>query len=408
MRRALLRAGTALASLLILECGVTLLAALQNKTPFPRAAIRERLFGFPGPGPGPEHAPHPAWPTDRLHPYLGFVNDPAVDGWGNEQGFSGAVLPPQDAEKRFSVVLTGGSVALRLHEHQAELLRIIRKAFSPGDRKVELSYWALGGFKQPQQLMTLSLMLALGARPDVVLALDGFNEVALPYAENLPRRVPVEFPREWDLHTARAVGLRSAIRLGRLSLLAERRHGLRMLFRQAPFRWSSTALFAWDNLDRILQASQQRIEGEFQDRTADRSAGAPEKERVLEDSVRLWKESSLQMARLCAANGIAYRQFLQPNQYHEGSKPLSRKEVRIMSAKDRWTADVRLAVRAAYPQLVAQGSALRKQGVAFHDLTQIFRAEHRTLYVDNCCHLNRQGNRLLIDAMGRALTDGAP
>ena len=45
--------------------------------------------------------------------------------------------------------------------------------------------------------------------------------------------------------------------------------------------------------------------------------------------VDLWRDSSLQLARTCGANGIEYYHFLQPNQYFEGSKPLSAEEQRV-------------------------------------------------------------------------------
>ena len=43
----------------------------------------------------------------------------------------------------------------------------------------------------------------------------------------------------------------------------------------------------------------------------------------------LWKQSSLQMKHLCDAGGIRYAHFLQPNQYIEGSKPMTAAERKI-------------------------------------------------------------------------------
>lgn len=46
--------------------------------------------------------------------------------------------------------------------------------------------FATDGYKQPQQLMILNYLLALGAEFDVVINLDGFNEVSLPRLKTSP------------------------------------------------------------------------------------------------------------------------------------------------------------------------------------------------------------------------------
>ena len=40
-------------------------------------------------------------------------------------------------------------------------------------------------------------------------------------------------------------------------------------------------------------------------------------------SARTWAESSFQMHAVASAKGIRYFHFLQPNQYIEGTKPMS-------------------------------------------------------------------------------------
>jgi hypothetical protein len=55
------------------------------------------------------------------------------------------------------------------------------------------------GWKQPQQPLALSYFLSLGAKYDVVMNLDGFNELALPFLNNLRAGVYPFFPRLWNL-----------------------------------------------------------------------------------------------------------------------------------------------------------------------------------------------------------------
>ena len=106
------------------------------------------------------------------------------------------------------------------------------------------------------------------------------------------------------------------------------------------------------------------------------------------------------MHLLCQGMGIEYYHFLQPNQYVPDSKPLSAEEV-----ADAWRANhpYRTPALEGYPRLVRYGRRLRRNGIAFHDLTGIFRERPETLYRDTCCHLNQAGNTLLAEAIRRVI-----
>ena len=103
----------------------------------------------------------------------------------------------------------------------------------------------------------------------------------------------------------------------------------------------------------------------------------------------LWRRSSLQMHRLCAANGILYLHFLQPNQYVPGSKPMGRAErARAFDEQQPY----RRPVEEGYPWLQRAGAALSRDGVRFHDLTRIWEDVAEPRYHDTCCHVNRTGS----------------
>jgi hypothetical protein len=44
-----------------------------------------------------------------------------------------------------------------------------------------------------------------------------------------------------------------------------------------------------------------------------------------------------------------------------------------------------------YPFLVKAGNELQAAGVKFADLTMIFSEHRELLYIDDCCHTNREG-----------------
>jgi hypothetical protein len=47
---------------------------------------------------------------------------------------------------------------------------------------------------------------------------------------------------------------------------------------------------------------------------------------------------------------------------------------------------------------------LQDAGIDFHDLSQLFAEHGETLYIDNCCHFNGDGNELLARVIAQALS----
>ena len=90
---------------------------------------------------------------------------------------------------------------------------------------------------------------------------------------------------------------------------------------------------------------------------------------------------------------MRYYHFLQPNQYVPASKPIRRDEAAIATRNDAY----RRSVEAAFPLLREAGRALTAKGVRFHDLTNAFADHPEPLYIDNCCHFNKQGNLIVAD-----------
>jgi hypothetical protein len=343
-----------------------------------------------------------------LHPYLGFVRNPDVERHVfssriveepvNEYGFFGpSPLETGDAET-VNVVITGGSVATDLYLRSSEVLRTeLRKSPLLADREIRVLCLALGGIKQPQQLLALEYFLSLGASFDVVINLDGFNEIALPFAENLPAGLPVSHPRSWQLYTAQLTEQRSAMLVVRMSEKRRQIERARGFFSRAPLRHSSICLILWDRLHVGLRSELMALEERLRDLLPGSQPGRHPSsmrpiEEVLVEATGLWNRSSIQMWEICRANGSVYVHVLQPNQYVPGSKPLDAAERRLA-----WPPDFahRRAAEQGYPLLIAAGEELKRLGVPFRDLTRIFEAETGRIYVDSCCHYNQRGNDML-------------
>ncbi len=96
-----------------------------------------------------------------------------------------------------NVVILGGSVAKSMG-------KIMETAFQRICR-VPPQVVALGfpGYKQPQQLLALTYFLSLGAEYDLIINLDGYNDIVLPFTDIYRVGVNPFFPRNWNLRIAR-------------------------------------------------------------------------------------------------------------------------------------------------------------------------------------------------------------
>ena len=123
-------------------------------------------------------------------------------------------------------------------------------------------------------------------------------------------------------------------------------------------------------------------------------------QQMFAELAQLWKNCSLQLHRICDANNIAYYHFLQPNQYFEGSKPMSAEErVAVILPGHPYSE----GVMKGYPLLKREGDELVKLGVRFTDLTMLFANTQAQAYRDNCCHCNELGGKMLAQAVADAV-----
>jgi hypothetical protein len=60
-------------------------------------------------------------------------------------------------------------------------------------------------------------------------------------------------------------------------------------------------------------------------------------------------------------------------------------------------------VEAGYPVLRRRGAELAAAGVAFHDLTGVYRTHAEPLYTDSCCHVNERGYQIVGAEMARLI-----
>jgi len=351
-----------------------------------------------------------------IHPYLGAVMEPQSDGgrltvdgkYGiTEYGFIDNDLPIHKRSRDHVIVgFLGGSVARQMSINASDrLAQELTTIPEFAGRTFTFVRLATNGYKQPQQLMTLTYFLMLGAEFDVVINLDGFNEATLPGIDNVPAGVFAAYPRDWAKLIASDISSEFNRMGGYISYL---RQGQRDDARHAasfPWNYSPTAQLIWTlrnhRRDEKIMAQQESMNRFTEEKMPYCRSGPSQKfdspAQIEEHCTEIWSQSSLLLHQLCTARGIRYFHFLQPNQYLEGTKPIGSEEAKQAI---RLNVPYRAAVQSCFPLLRIAGTRLSEQGVSFFDLTEVFIDHPEPLYEDNCCHVNKAGDLLMAGAIG--------
>lgn len=351
-----------------------------------------------------------------IHPYLGFVHLPS-DGQAkslvtglpfdppcpiNRYGFMGDADLLKSGPDRFNVLVLGGSVANQLFcMGRATLAAELASDQRLAGRRVQVLGLAISGWRQPQQLLGVVYYLSLGGQFDVVVDLEGYN-LARDSAENVEQlHAHFDYPGDWQF-LGPTMSEASIVRAARIMDLRERRRALAERF--APFQFSALAQLTWLLWDRGYerQARESSVElkaasgAEAAYSFAERGPRIPELN-TRGEIVRLWRDAATQLGRVVRANGGQYFEMLQPNQFIEDSKRFSPEERKCCVQPD----DVRVPrlLNDYYAAFAAEGRRLDPAVVHFGDLRYVFRDTKEQVYVDNCCHLNEAGTRIVARAI---------
>ncbi len=378
------------------------------------AAVRGVVTNLNDPVPRPEQEEQEdrdaALTRESVHPYLGF------DALANAPVFAqqAAYAKQPEADLSYEVLIVGGSVSARFNDFGGRELRKLLSA-DPRlrDRPVRLLRHGRGSYKQPQQLFVLTYLLTLGVRPDAVINLDGFNEVALGNQNGHSGTYPLypSLPRwghlargafgNWDvievlhrIHTLRDRARRTAGTVERLGL-----HRSAVLGRLVRRRMVGYQVKTAEAHELYLAA----VEEDHNSLVVRGPRFEPGTEQHLEIAVRGWAECSRAMDAICRDRDIYYLHVLQPTLHDAGSKPLTEEERASSTAVDTWIE----GVQRGYPLLRAAIPELRAAGVRFHDASQVFADDERTLYFD-ACHFEAPGHEALARSIAAAFLESLP
>lgn len=340
-----------------------------------------------------------------LHPYQGWEVMGSVEQHLAESSRLGAGVRDQD----FELLIVGGSVADVFGQYgAARLEERIRADPRFAGREVYSYKYARGGYKHPQIVFSVQYLLSLGYTPECVIAIDGFNDVALSNENASMESNPI-LPSTMHWRTLAMNGTGDRVSVRQAAAIVENLGDIEWWTSRAvetgAYRSALLGTIAFSRVQ-DLQKRTRVMTKEYANRLADLGAryvvaGPPFDGRGLpavQRGVKAWEEGSRTLRALCEARGIRYVHVLQPTLHDPGAKPMTDEEREKGVIGTTWLEGVTLG----YPLLREAGARLASGGEDFHDASRIFADDARTLYFDSC-HFGVEGNLVLAEFVADAL-----
>ena len=352
--------------------------------------------------------------ADVLHPYFGPIHRPGVRPETNNIGFGSTQSFPyvRANDRQFLVGIFGGSVARAFCDRGTpRLIAALQRDPALAGREIVPLCFSHEGYKQPQQLIVLAYFLSLGQQYDLVINIDGFNEVALGSRNNEQGR-DISMPSPIHINPLLNLIDQATLTPARIQALARISHDKERLNQLRDRMRRNRIAAVHVALDRYYMFTMNRYQAEvaaYDALPSNPSASSillltpPTRKRdgpgvVYEDIANGWTTASGLMHDLLAARGVPYLHVLQPNQYFT-RRAFGAEEARLALNS---STPFKRAVEDGYPVLQRAAATLggREQ---FLDGTMAFDNEQAAVYEDDCCHYTDRGYEILAELIaGRA------
>lgn len=361
--------------------------------------------------------------VERFHPVFGFIQKPSADfrpGFKvNNYGFISPYDYPLKKTKnnQFFIGVFGGSVAsdYAIFQVQNQILPKYLKQL-PGlkDKEFVILSFATGGYKQPQQLLILNYFLALGQELDMVVNIDGFNEVALANLNN-KNKVDLAMPsiqHIWPLANFANNSLSTKAMEATLRIQENKtriNQGLSSLQHCSLAACDALISVYVQNLVNNYKTDVIKFEEErTKQQKNDSVIYINTNKSVLEDSLAYeemawnWAKSSIFMHKVLSASNVPYFHILQPNQYYQTKRVFGEAEKQIAFNKETPYAK---SVQIGYPALFKKFPNLEKNNINILNAVNVFDRTKEAVYVDSCCHYNQAGEVVFSNYVGSSILE---
>ncbi len=306
-------------------------------------------------------------------PFFGYVSTE-----GNNYGFiSNDDFPIPRSKNTYVVAILGGSVAYHLANYIFQTPSFVdqMKKTIPAlkDKEIRFMGLALPGYKQPQQQIVLSYFLE---QIDMVIQLDGWNEVFVSASGNAPADYPGMVEIE-SHNTQEKISPSLNTKIFIIKAIEENNLLKKIM-----------ALFLLKNsLEyKIILENQKK------------SAPTKEAKAIFSENasaqVATWSRFIKQEQYLLKSNDKKGFFFVQASQYNPDSKVLTDEEKKV--ALNPMIANL------VTPKFQLIRAEAKKLDV--YDLAAVFKNETASIYIDNCCHVNERGNKLVSDEILRVIS----
>ena len=266
------------------------------------------------------------------------------------------------------------------------------------------------GYKQPQQVIVLGYFLSIGQTFDLVVNIDGFNEVALSDFNN-QRGLDISMPSAMHLDPLVNLVNQATLtpeKLQSLAAISQYKKRINYLVDRLQQNRIAAINFVLERLHRSATAGYQTEVAHFGSLPSNPSDASlilatpsvtkRDESQALADAAKIWGEASATMQAMLAARDVPYFHVLQPNQYFT-TRSFSAEEAKVARSD---ASPFRKSAEKGYPTLVAESERLKLR-VNFLNATGIFDREAAAVYIDDCCHYTLRGNQLLADAIARQI-----
>ena len=318
------------------------------------------------------------------HPFFGFNHKylkPAEDKISlNDQLYSH--VPNDITEKDIKILILGGSVAedfsinndgskFKIDKLEINSENIFQKVLNDkfDTNRFKVYNASIGGGKQPQQLFKLYYLYLINEKFDVVINIDGFNEFALSFSENIQIENNIIYPRNYS------------------RLISTFNSDLSCVKKSNKYTKGYNLIPAVE-IYKHFQIRKCHITSEGLPTEKNSRFSKMSNFVKLEDEIyvnyieKLWLNSSNEIDQFSKIKDFKYIHIIQPNQYLKGSKIISNEELDFLKYEKYGK-----PISKYYKDIKVEDLDVKYK----LDLRYIFKDNDMTLYRDYCCHLNNRG-----------------
>jgi len=352
-----------------------------------------------------------------IHPYFGWV-ERVKRGATNNHGFRNVSakddccdFPFKAKENQAIVAIFGGSVAgaLGIMSRGDDYFRKKLKNLPQfADKEIVFLTFASGGYRQPQQVMILTYYLLIGQKFDVIINVDGFNEIVTAFNNNNDKdNIDISLPATdiW-FNTGRhieRINMRSGDNRG--IVLAQHVWQDVNLARSSEQCMFATCFIIRKMLQHYHRLQIENIDGEKNEKWREYTHFyLPLKHKqpengltfktipaMMKKQAQIWENSARRMAQMAKNSNAQYIHMLQPTLLYVVDKKIEPRN--RLNPYDRYIP----ILKEGYPRLISKIPAMRADGINIADGTGIFDSYQGRIYSDDCCHYNMAGMQIMVD-----------